>query len=199
MGRSHLVTPAFRVNWPWLFKPRENTLSKKMEYSVQAIFKKGEDLSALKKAAEEACVAEWGPNKNVWPKNLKSPFKNQSTLEKTLEDGSTVMPEGYVKDAVFIQFKTSFNQPTIVDQKVQPILIPSEIYAGCWAKAQVSCYTYANSGNNGVAFGLEMIQKVKDDTTLSGRPKPEECFTPVASGEAEEESDSSEASSPFDV
>ena len=48
------TTPKFRVSYPNVFKPRRNELNGKDEYSVVALFKKGEDLSKLKKLVQEA-------------------------------------------------------------------------------------------------------------------------------------------------
>ena len=53
---ANVITPEFRASYPKLFKAEVNQMSGKAEYSVVALFKKGEDLTALKKAAEQALI-----------------------------------------------------------------------------------------------------------------------------------------------
>jgi hypothetical protein len=167
-------TPKFRVSWPKVFKPELNKLSGKTEYSITALFPKGTDLSAMKKAAENAIIEKWGADKIKWPKTLKSPFRDQGEKEV---DGS--LPAGYEKGAIFINLKSK-NKPGVVDQNVQAILDEADFYAGCYAIASVNAYAYDQAGNRGVSFGLNNIQKVADGEPLSGRSKPENDFAAVA-------------------
>lgn len=170
---SNVTTPKFRVSYPKVFKPELNTLSNKMEFSVVALFKKGEDLSSLKKACEEVLIEKLGPDKVKWPKGLKSPFRDQSDREK---DG--VLPAGHEAGAIFINLKTS-NKPGVVDQNVQPILDESEFYAGCYAHASVRPYYYDQKGNKGIALGLQNVQKLGEGDPLSGRASASQDFKPV--------------------
>lgn len=171
---ANVMTPAFRVSYPKVFKPEINQLSNKSEYSVVALFKKGEDLSALKKAAEEALVEKLGADKSKWPKNLKSPFRDQADREK---DG--VMPNGYEKGAIFLTLKST-QKPGVVDSNVQPIIDEADFYAGCFARATIRASYYDHAGNRGVAFYLQNIQKVSNGEPLSGRVSAENEFAPVA-------------------
>ncbi len=167
-------TPKFRVSFPKVFKAEVNKLSGKAEFSVVALFPKGADLSALEKAAESVKADRWGNDKAKWPKNLKSPFRDQG--EKVRDDGS--LPVAHEKGAVFMNFKSK-EKPGVVDQNVQPVMEESEFYAGCWAIASVNAYSYDQAGNKGVSFGLNNLQKVKDDESFSGKPTPESDFSPV--------------------
>ncbi len=183
---SNVMTPVFRVSYPNVFEARMNDMSKKMEYSIVALFKKGEDLTALKKAANDALVEQWGPDKSKWPSGLKSPFRDQAD-RKT--DGK--MPVGYEEGAIFFNLKST-QRPEVVDQNVQTILDKNEFYAGCWAKASVRAYAYDMKGNRGVAFGLGNIQKVKDGEPLGSRTKATDDFQPIegsATGETQSSSD----------
>lgn len=171
---ANLNTPKFRVSFPKVFKPELNKLSGKSEYSVVAIFDKGADLSALKKAAQQAAIDKWGPDVSKHPKNLRSPFRDQSEKAK---DG--VLPAGHVEGAIFMNLKSP-KRPGVVDQDVQSILDESLFYAGCYAIADVNPYAYDQAGNRGISFGLNNIQKVADGEPFSGRPTPEASFKPVA-------------------
>jgi len=175
-----VLTPKFRASYPNVFKAVSNKLSKKMEYSVVALFPKGADLSGLKKAAKDACIEKWGADETKWPKNLESPFKDQGDRAK---DG--VLPQGYEKGAIYMNLKNK-NKPGVVDQNVQPIIDESEFYPGCWAIASVNCFAWDYEGVKfGVSFGLNNIQKVKDGEPFSGRTKAEDDFAPVATEDGE--------------
>lgn len=174
---DNVMTPEFRVSYPHLFQPQQpmaNSASQDPKYSTVMLFKKGEDLSKLKAAAEAAVSAKWGNDKAKWPKNLRSPFRDQGEKET----------EGYEAGAVFMT-ATSKQRPGIVDDKVQPVIDPSKIYAGCYCRATVRAYAYDNAGNKGVAFGLQNVQFLRDGESLSGRAKAEEEFEPIAAASAE--------------
>lgn len=173
MQSETVMTPEFRVSYPNIFEPKLNELSGKMEYSLVALFTKGADLSALKKAAEAAIVEKWGADKTKWPKNLRSPFRDQGEKES----------DGYVPGAIFVTLKSN-QKPGVVDANVQPIIDPSQIYAGCYGRATVRAYAYSNKGNNGVAFGLQNFQKTRDGESLTGRLKPEQEFQPLPAATA---------------
>lgn len=180
----NIVTPEFRCSYPNVFKPRRNELSGQDEYSVVALFPKGADLSALKKAAQEAIIKKWGADKAKWPANLKSPFRDQNERAK---EGS--LPSGYETGAIFMNLKSK-QRPQVVDQNVQAIIDETEFYAGCYAKASVNAYAYDQKGNRGVSFGLGNIQKVKDGEPLGGRTRAQDDFKAIEG--AGEESGSTE-------
>ena len=168
MQSENLMTSEFRVSYPSVFEPKLNDLNGKMEYSLVALFPKGADLSALKTAAEKAIIAKWGADRAKWPKNLRTPFRDQGEKES----------DGYVPGAIFVTLKSN-QKPGVVDANVQPVIDPSQIYAGCYGRATVRAYAYSNKGNNGVAFGLQNFQKTRDGESLTGRMKPEQEFQPL--------------------
>lgn len=181
-------TPEFRVSYPNVFKAKKNDLNGKDEYSLVALFKKGENMDVLKNAAMEAITKKWGSEKAKWPANLKTPFRMQEERKK---DGK--MPEGYEEGAIFINLKAS-QRPGLVklasNGDLEEIIDTSDFYAGCYAKATVSCYAYDQKGNRGVAFGLSNLLKTKDGDSLSGRSSAADDFSdvrgtlPEASGDA---------------
>ena len=174
-----LITPKFRVSFPNLFKAQHNKLSGKDEFTVVALFPKDADLSALKKAAHDACVKKWGPNEKTWPKNIRSPFRDQGEKAKENDAGKVVLPSGHVAGAIFMNFKSK-ERPGVVGPDLQPIIDPSEIYAGCYARAAVTAFAYDQAGNRGVSFGLNNIQKMGDGDHFGGRTKAEDDFTAIS-------------------
>ena len=173
-NETSCTTPVFRASYPNVFTPKRNDLNGKDEYSLVALFGKGADISALKAAANAAVIKKWGQDKAKWPPNLKTPFREH---KEKIKDGK--YPDGYEEGGIFVTLKAQ-TRPTVVDQKVQEILEPSKIYAGCYCKASIAAYAYDNKGNRGVAFGLNHLQLVKDGPTISGRPSVTDAFEPIA-------------------
>lgn len=184
-----IMTPEFRASYVKLLKPEKNNLNGKMEYSVVALFPKNADLSALKKVALDACIKKWGSDKSKWPQpnpvtgqgGVRSPFRDQAERgKKSEETGNVVLPPGYEAGAIFINFKCE-QKPGVVDENVQDIIDSSKLYSGCWLRATVNAYAYANSGNAGVAFGLNNVQKVRDGEPMGGgRTRATDDFAPIA-------------------
>jgi len=177
---ANVLTPPFRVSYPAIFQAKKNDLNGKMEYSVVALFKKGENLDKLKAAVRECIEAKLGKDQTKWPKNLKTPFRDQVEREKLNEEtGKMVLPEGYEAGAIFMNLKST-QRPGLVDKDVNPIIDQSEFYAGCWAIASVNPFYYDQKGNRGVSLGLQNIQKVREGDPLGGRTKAEDDFAPIA-------------------
>lgn len=168
-----VVTPVFRVSYPSIFKPGFNKLSNKNEFSVEALFEPGADLSGLKKAAESAMIAKFGADKSKWPPISRSPFRDQ---KEKMKDGK--LADGYKAGAIFMRFKSE-KRPGVVDQNKVEILDDSKFYAGCYAKAHVNAFAYQKGANVGVSFGLNHVQFIKDGEAFSGRPRVEDAFEAV--------------------
>jgi len=159
-----LLTPPFRASFANVFKPRAPFEGKEPVYSIQMLFPKSTDMKVLKEAVRDAVVKKWGADKTKWPKNLRLPFKDGN--EKNLEN---------YKDMIVVEARSKM-KPGLVDQNLQDIIEPSEFYSGCWARATLSCFSYDTVGNKGVSFGLQNLQKVKDDEAFSGKRNPKDDF-----------------------
>lgn len=175
-------TPEFRASYPKVFAPELNKLNNTEEYSVVALFPKGQDLSELKKMGTAAIEEKWGKDPSKWPKNLRSPFRKQEEKGKDV-DGKFVLPDGHEEGAIFMTFKTAAkngNKPEIYDMDGKRTHDTSKIYAGCWCWAVVNARAYEKAGNCGVNFYLVGLQKRKDGPPLAGKVNPEQFFEPVA-------------------
>lgn len=159
-----IITPEFRAAFVGLFKataPRENPDGKK-KYSMRAVFMPGTDMADLKKSAATAASEKWG---SAIPKSLRSPFRLNEELDNPIP--------GVPDDAIVMTFSANEDRrPGVVDANLQDILDDSEVYSGAWFRAQVRAYAYETSGNRGVAFGLENVQKLRDDEPLGGGRMP---------------------------
>src|SRR5690606_32482380 len=103
-----------------------------------------------RKAVHEAIVEKWGAQKaqdQAFLRSLRLPFR--ATAEKDYA--------GFDKGDIFIS-PWSKNQPGIVDVQGTDIKVPGDVFAGQQARATVRAFAYEQSGNKGVAFGLEHVQ-----------------------------------------
>lgn len=160
---DNIITPEFRAAFVGLFKataPKDNPNGAK-KYSMRAVFMPESDLATLKEQAKIAAEEKWGAGKV--PKTIRSPFRTNEELENPIP--------GVPDDAVVMTFSANEDRrPGVVDKNLQDIIDDSEVYSGAWFRAQVRAYAYDNAGNKGVSFGLQNVQKLRDDEPL-GRGK----------------------------
>lgn len=67
-------------------------------------------------------------------------------------------------------------QPAIVGLDMQNIINPSEIYSGCYIRANINFFAYNSNGNKGIGCGLNAVQKIEDGEPLTARVSAEEAF-----------------------
>lgn len=141
-----IVTPEFILMYPSLFEPRayEGGTPK---YSLTAVFPKGTDLSALKNLA-----------RSVVPAGKESACR--TPFREATEEQIQAWGEVY-RDAIFIRL-SSQRAPGIVDAMKNVITDSDEIYSGAKCRAVIHAYFYERSGNKGVNFGLDAVQKTAD-------------------------------------
>ena len=56
------------------------------------------------------------------------------------------------------------------------ILTHSEVYSGVYGRASITFYAFNNSGNRGIACGLNNLQKIRDGEPLGGKASAESDF-----------------------
>lgn len=108
-------------------------------------------------------------------------------IKSCLLDGDAKDEEGNFKykgdecRGHFLLRCSNYNRrPAVVDQSVQPILNPDDLYSGCYGNVRISFYGYVNSTNKGISPGLDAVQKTKEGERLSaGGVNPNEVFTAV--------------------
>lgn len=171
---ENLITPEFRAAFISVFKATamknaDGTVNK-AKFSIRAAFPPSAKLDALKKEAEAAAKEKWG---DKIPKTLRSPFRLNEELENPIV--------GIGDDWTIMSFSANEDRrPGIVDANLQDILDDSDVYSGAWYRAQVRAFAYENTGNKGVAFGLQNVQKLRDDEPLgNGRIPASKAFEAV--------------------
>jgi len=168
---DNMLTPIFRAGFISVFKPsKPNGSNQDPKYSIRAMFPPTTNLSDLKKAAEQAAKDKWGASV---PKVLRSPFRKNEDLENPVP--------GIGDDWIVMTFSAPADKrPGLVDAKLQDIIDEVEVYSGAWYRAQVRPFAYEQQGNKGVSFGLQNVQKIKDDDPLgAGRTPANKAFDAV--------------------
>ena|SRR3990167_438886 len=157
-----------------LFKPRAVKPGDKEFYSLAVLFAKGYDLGPLKALIRACAEKKWGKDESQWPEGFRSPIKLQNPKKY----------EGHVEGCYFINAKTEQPPGIIAADAVTRITDPSQIFSGCVVKVSVNPYVYSNTGNVGVALGLQNVQLIRHGKPLGGsRIAPELEFSPVEDDE----------------
>lgn len=170
--KIQMVTPKFRVAFASLFTPKDR--NGKEKYEITMLF--DESPKELKAKAIEVLTEAFGAEKI-------EKFKKREKVSIPFKDGNTKDLDNYpfFEDTVVAPASSQF-QPGLIDGKRQPILDQEDFYNGCYARAQVSFYTWEFQGKIGVSMNLLNVQKMAEGERLGGgRVKAEDVFDAVES------------------
>jgi hypothetical protein len=179
---SNPKTPVGRISFPNLLKPKLNDMNPaapKMEYSVDLLFDKNTDISAIQEVINQAIGNKWGAKP---PKGLRSPIKDGDGVKPMT--GEPYGPEYH--GHYFITLKNT-RKPGVVDASNQPIIGEEEIYGGCFGRASFNAFAYEKGGNKGVSLSLINFQKVKDGEAFGSSRVDAESDFDVVDEEADNE------------
>ena len=160
MADTKVITGKVRFSYAHVFEPHSMEENGKKKYSVSLIIPKKDKVTISKinaaiEAALEAGKAKFG---GKIPKKFKNPLRDGDEEREDSEE---------YKDSYFIN-ANSDNKPGLVDEKLDPIMSKDDFYSGCYGRASVNFYAFNVSGNQGVACGLNNLQKLEDGENLSG-------------------------------
>ena len=136
-------------------------------YSVDLLIPKTDTAGIQKIQAEitrvfnESTPTKFGGRR---PANWRSP----------LMDGDTMMdkegkPRTDTAGHMVLRAKCSQDQPPeVVDASKQPVFSARDFYSGCYGRISGGFFAYNNSGNMGISFGLNNVQKLEDGEALGG-------------------------------
>lgn len=167
-----IVTGEVRLSYAYLFEPRrEDEPDKEGKYGVTILIPKS-DKATIKKIKDAIEIAKATGKGSKWggkiPPNLKVTLHDGDT-EKDTEESPEFVGHYYMSCS-------SKERPGLVDRALNPITDRSDLYSGCYARVAISAFPYSNSGNKGVTFFLNHVQKLRDGDHLDGRSKPEDVF-----------------------
>jgi len=161
MSTSKVITGKVRFSYAHVFEPSAMAEGQPKKYSVAIIIPKKDKATIAKiEAAIEAAFEEGVAKKfgGKAPKKWKNPLRDG---DEEKED------DPHYADAYFMN-ATSNTKPGLVDADLNPIMDKDDFYSGCYGRASVNFFAFSTNGNNGVACGLNNLQKTEDGERLSG-------------------------------
>ena len=201
--RKRLITPIGRFTYPNLFKPRVNPKNPagKPKYSCGLLVRVADTPES--KAAGEKSVgesAEWkaiqdevkrifaealGP---TWAERIKDkksdgspmfriPFRRGDAAEFKTPDGKGYK-DGYGPGIIVISANSDY-APGVIDRDKSIIVNPNDVQGGYYGRLQIHAYFYNNSGNQGVTFGLDNVQKDRDGVPFGNRANAADAFDAI--------------------
>lgn len=171
---TKVVTGKVRLSYCHLFEPYSSFEGQEPKYSVVILVPKTDVATINKIKAAQKAALEVGKSTKFngsIPKNWKNTFRDgdeEADLEKNPEY------EGH-----YFMTISNKTRPGIVDQQVQPIMDASEVYSGCYARVSMNAFAFSASGNKGVSFGLNHVQKMADGEPFGSITKAEDDFSEI--------------------
>lgn len=159
---TKLITNVVRLSYPHLFEKYSMDPKQEGKYSCCLLIPK-DDTETLGLIEQLVSEVEDSTGRKLWggkiPKNVHNPLRDGDE-----EKDTEAHPEW--KGMMFLN-ATSNRRPGVINMKKEN-LEEDEIKAGDYVRAAINFYAYSNSGNNGVAVGLNNIQKVRNGEALGG-------------------------------
>jgi hypothetical protein len=180
-GTTKVITGEVRLSYVHLNEPHSSFEGNDPKYSTVILVPKSDTktVNAIKRAQklaiENGKSSKWN---GTIPKNLKNTFRDGD------EEGDLDKNPEYA-DHYFMTVSNK-TKPGLVDRGLNPILDPTEIYSGCYARVSITAFPFNVSGSKGVTFGLNHVQKLRDGESLSGATSAEVDFDALDDDEDEE-------------
>lgn len=151
---TRVVTGACRLSYCNIFKPRAFQEGDKEKYSSVLLIPKKDKktITKIKKAIQE----EIDNGKDTFWKG-----KEPKDLWNPLRDGDDEEDHPEYKGMYFLNAKSD-SKPILLDEEGEELLDQSEIYSGCWARANISFFPY-NNRSKGIGVALNALKKHHDD------------------------------------
>lgn len=169
---TKVVTGKVRLSYVHLFEPFTNSPEQEARYSVTILIPKSDKATLAKIEAAQKAAAEEGKTKKFGgriPPNLSTTLHDgdeEADLERNPEY------EGHMYMAM-----SSKQRPGVVDQDLNPVMDPSQVYSGCYARVSINAFPYNTNGKKGISFGLNNVQFLEDGESLGGRTRAEDDFS----------------------
>lgn len=173
MKQTQVTTGEVRISYEHLLKPYAQQPGAEEKYSATILIPKS-DVAAKQRidAAVQAAIADgvsskWG---GVRPPQPSVP----------IHDGDGLRPNGEAFGeeckGCWVMTASSKQRQDIVDMNMNPIIEPTEVYSGMYARVCLNFFAYNSNGKKGVGCGLGPVQKTRDGEPLGGRVSAAEAF-----------------------
>lgn len=183
MTETAVTTGKARLSYEHLFKPYAHQPGQEEKYSVTILVPKSDVATKQRIDAAIAAAKQAGVSK-CW--NGAMP----PVIAIPVYDGDGVRPQsgepfGEECKGCWVFTASSKQAPQVVDLNMSPIISPTEVYSGCYARVNVNFFPYNSNGKRGIGCGLNAVQKLEDGEPLGGRISAEEAFgAPMAAAAA---------------
>lgn len=174
--RERIITPPFRVCFPAVFaraKAMVGNEGKETKYEVTAVFDPASFSPEDKK--------RWEAMRSIANKCSETAFKKAlkdlgPTYRTPMRDGAEKAHlAGFGAGLIFCKMSTKVKPGVVASDGKTPITDDASFYPGCYARAEVSAYSYTTV-TKGVAFGLHSLMFVRDGDRLDATSDPEAAF-----------------------
>ncbi|MEG1239955.1 MAG: DUF2815 family protein [Oscillospiraceae bacterium] len=176
MSTTKVITNKCRLSYSHVWDPSSIDGVSEAKYGACIVIPKSDIVTIKKiKVAVEAATQE----------GIKSKWKGKkpAALKLPLRDGDEERPDDETFAGCYFINANSKNRPGVIDLAKHEILDTSEVYSGCYCRFSINFYPFSTSGSNGVAVGLNNIQKVADGAPLAGHSRAEDDFDDDYEGE----------------
>lgn len=185
-NKANVVTTGkCRLSFVNLFEPRAVQEGGQPKYSVTLYIPKTdtatiEKLKAAVLAAKNKGVeTKWG---GKVPGIMGDP--NYPFAGTTIHDADTERDQNqelYVDKhpaakGCYILHVANKNKPGVVDQDRNAILDPTQVYSGCYGRANISFFPYNSNSKKGISAALNHVQFLADGEPLGSTVKLEDAF-----------------------
>lgn len=166
---TKVITGKCRLSYAHIWEPSSIDGNSPAKYSACIVIPKT-DTATLQKIQQAIAAATQDGITSKW--NGKKPAK----LKTPLRDGDEERPDDEAFQGCYFLNANSGRRPGVVDLARNSILDQDEVYSGCYCRFAINFYAFSKNGNNGVAVGLNNVQKVADGEPLAGGSRAEDDF-----------------------
>ena len=173
LRNTQVVTGEVRISYEHLLKPYAHQPGQEEKYSCTILIPKSDTATkqrldmAINAAIQEGVAKSWNGAKPAQPPT-------------PLYDGDGLRPNGEAFGEEckghWVMAASSKLQPEVVDTNGNPIISPSEIYSGMYARVFINFFAYNAAGRKGIGAGLGPVQKTRDGEPLGGRVSASDVF-----------------------
>lgn len=188
--QCRVITPPGIVSYPKVWEAAQVLGKGEFKFSVSLLVSKQLDAknkvqwNAALKAIRLAKIVKWGENERAWPKDLLLPITNG---DNAVDKNTGGIKEGHagcwvVRATSKAEFPPKVFRYMGMGAKPRPMTKDEEdkIYPGCMGRIQVYAYGWEYMGKNGISFGFNALEKLKDGEVIGGSSALDEAFGAVA-------------------
>lgn len=165
--KRRVVTGKVRFSYAYVFIPRKSdTEGAPPKYSVALLIPKSDTDTYSRIMAGIDAAKQYGKEKTQkWggkvPANLRLPLHDGDGLKEESQE-----PYGPEYKGCWVLNASSADKPEVVDANLNPIISQADFYSGCYGRAAVQFFPYANR-KIGIGCALGNLQKLEDGEPLA--------------------------------